>query len=483
MALVNKATVEDKHKLHGDFDEASLTKAREVLNDMVQSSQAELDGKIIDCETFKQANRGTMDQVVTDLARLGEQITDLERLKTEASNGITRTKEDIVTVNSERDAAEQEYLRIKAIDDADLRVKQSDLEVFQFILEFTKCTEAEMVGYGVLAQTGHSHHARICEVGGHLIFDTDNTELEQKYERMMTPRARKEIAKIKGEVQTHSSLVARGQSGHASSSVADQALIKKGSPPPPPPPAPPPPPGGSMKCPPTPPDCGLLHDKMSLMWGTYKDQVDELQDQMDRKENEWNTLKESFNSQIEILTGTLGTFSAQLAEATANLAADREEQGSKEEEKRTLDADYEEYMGKCKTRIEWILFQDICAIVVVRNAVLVDSTVCPTAEIFDCAVEDWVPGTCSVSCDDECPHPDDPFQCGGWQTLTRRILTQPNSCGLSCPVLTYQKKCNQIKCPVDCVMSEWSDYSKCTKDCEGGVQQRTRDVMTMAKNR
>merc|ERR1719265_1206720 len=267
MALVNKATVEDKHKLHGDFDEASLTKAREVLNDMVQSSQAELDGKIIDCETFKQANRGTMDQVVTDLARLGEQITDLERLKTEASNGITRTKEDIVTVNSERDAAEQEYLRIKAIDDADLRVKQSDLEVFQFILEFTKCTEAEMATIGQLVQTGHSHHARICEEGGHLIFDTDNTELEEKYERMMTPRARKEIAKIMGEVQTHSSLVARGQSGHASSSVADQALIKKGSPPPPPPPAPPPPPpppppGGSMKCPPTPPDCGLLH-KMS----------------------------------------------------------------------------------------------------------------------------------------------------------------------------------------------------------------------------
>lgn len=64
----------------------------------------------------------------------------------------------------------------------------------------------------------------------------------------------------------------------------------------------------------------------------------------------------------------------------------------------------------------------------------------------------------------------------------RRVVVTPNSCGLACPALTYQKKCNQIKCPVDCVMSEWSDYSKCTKDCEGGVQQRSRSVVTNAKN-
>merc|ERR1719265_1618414 len=171
MTLVQKVS-DDSHKVHGDFDEASLTKAREVLNDMVQSSQTELDGKIIDCETFKQANRGTMDQVVIDLARLAEQITDLERLKLEANNGITKTKEDIATVKEEMKAAEEEYLRIKAIDDADMRVKQSDLEVFQFILEFTKCTEAEMNGQFV--QTGHSHsRVNICQAHDQLVIDFD----------------------------------------------------------------------------------------------------------------------------------------------------------------------------------------------------------------------------------------------------------------------------------------------------------------------
>jgi len=118
----------------------------------------------------------------------------------------------------------------------------------------------------------------------------------------------------------------------------------------------------------------------------------------------------------------------------------------------------------------------------VRNAVLTDSTVCPTAGIVDCDVEDWIPGACTISCDDSCPNPDDPFACGGWQTLQRRVVVKPNPCGLACPELTYQKKCNQIKCPVDCVMSEFSEYSKCTRDCEGGVRQRTRSVLTNAKN-
>merc|ERR1719421_1896785 len=78
---------------------------------------------------------------------------------------------------------------------------------------------------------------------------------------------------------------------------------------------------GPMKCPPTPPDCGLLHDKMSLMWGVYKDQVDELQDAMDRKAAEWEALQEDFLKQLEIITNSLNQFSAQLAEATANLNA------------------------------------------------------------------------------------------------------------------------------------------------------------------
>merc|ERR1719506_3050985 len=86
---------------------------------------------------------------------------------------------------------------------------------------------------------------------------------------------------------------------------------------------------GELKCPPTPPDCGLLHDKMSLMWGTYKDEVDELQHEMDTKAAAWDESVANFQQQLKILANTLNTFSAQLAEATASMNADHEEQRAK----------------------------------------------------------------------------------------------------------------------------------------------------------
>merc|ERR1740139_196619 len=39
-----------------------------------------------------------------------------------------------------------------------------------------------------------------------------------------------------------------------------------------------------------------------------------------------------------------------------------------------------------------------------------------------------------------------------------------------------------MKCPVDCIMSRWSGFSKCSKDCEGGIQHETRAVITRHKN-
>ena len=45
-----------------------------------------------------------------------------------------------------------------------------------------------------------------------------------------------------------------------------------------------------------------------------------------------------------------------------------------------------------------------------------------------------------------------------------------------------KKKGSQIKCPVACKESNWSTYGKCSNDCEGGVQGRTRGIVTVARN-
>merc|ERR1719198_1233458 len=244
--------------------------------------------------------------------------------------------------------------------------------------------------------------------------------------------------------------------------------------------------GGGIMCSPDTPDCGLLHDKLSLMWGDYKDKVDELTMEMNKNAYLFEELKITLNDQITLLANTKARFAMMLSEARSNLAADREEVKAKEQQKAEVDKNYIEFMKKCCERVKWIMFQDMCALIVVRNAVLETSTECPGNSIVDCDVDNWVGQKCTVECDDSCPEVPDAtevYTCGGWQHINRKVVVQPpDECGLRCPALGRTKKCNQKKCPVDCEMSEWSGWSKCTADCEGGVRSRTRSLMIKPKN-
>merc|ERR1719240_2600149 len=235
---------------------------------------------------------------------------------------------------------------------------------------------------------------------------------------------------------------------------------------------------GDMKCGPI-PDCGLLYDTLSLEWGGYKDQVDELTKLMADNAAAWASLKADFDAQIDSLTAAQDECVGQLAEATAAKNADQQELAEKTEEKRVLDAEHKTTMTMFRERIKYIFNQDICGPTVIRNEVMKESTDCAPKLIDDCDVTPWTPEACSVECDDSCPQG---VGCGGVQRLTRDAVVRPNECGIKCPALTVIRKCNQFKCPVDCLMSRWSGWSKCSKDCEGGVEERTLSILTKPKN-
>ena len=50
---------------------------------MMESAWKELDDKVIQCKEFEDRNRGHFEQVMTDIARLWEQIADWQRVISE----------------------------------------------------------------------------------------------------------------------------------------------------------------------------------------------------------------------------------------------------------------------------------------------------------------------------------------------------------------------------------------------------------------
>jgi len=89
----------------------------------------------------------------------------------------------------------------------------------------------------------------------------------------------------------------------------------------------------------------------------------------------------------------------------------------------------------------------------------------------DCVVSDFGPfSECSATCG------------GGTQTRTRKITTDQAHEGAACPALTETEECNTNPCPVDCEVSEFTDWSKCSKTCGHGLSKRTRTVTREPKH-
>jgi hypothetical protein len=83
----------------------------------------------------------------------------------------------------------------------------------------------------------------------------------------------------------------------------------------------------------------------------------------------------------------------------------------------------------------------------------------------DCKLADWGTwGVCSKACG------------GGVLTRTRQVLVTKSEGGY-CPKNEETKPCNEWACNLDCQMSAWSSWSGCSVSCGHGSARKTRTVV------
>lgn len=120
-----------------------------------------------------------------------------------------------------------------------------------------------------------------------------------------------------------------------------------------------------------------------------------------------------------------------------------------------------------------------------------DETICNNQPCpRDCQLTTWGDwGDCSKKCNTD---PDDPTNAGAGKQYRRRSITSlAYYGGAECGALVDEAVCNEQACPTNCVVSAWSEWGSCSKNCAGKTpgtrlfgarQERSRYIVTPAAN-
>merc|ERR1719410_3200709 len=89
------------------------------------------------------------------------------------------------------------------------------------------------------------------------------------------------------------------------------------------------------------PNCGLLHDLMSIEWGKFRDGFDELTAEMNQNKEEFDTTKRNINEELTVISDEKTKHMEVLANTISSINADTEEMNEKDEQKRELTHEFD----------------------------------------------------------------------------------------------------------------------------------------------
>jgi len=220
------------------------------------------------------------------------------------------------------------------------------------------------------------------------------------------------------------------------------------------------------------PQCYKLQERFLLIQAGIMDEKNQLEEDIQSLENHCEETTKTLEDQITQDENMLAAAQTKLAQATEKESNAGEIARQTNAENTQLNNDLEKQMKTCSEN--YINFEtELCALKKIRGELYKMKGGGHSAFFQDCEVSKWDAEECSKVCKR-------PSEKAGTQKLTRSVLTNRDG-GTKCLPLSAMRSCNNKPCPVDCQLHTWSGWSKCSAECGGGVQQRLREVKVAMK--
>ena len=127
------------------------------------------------------------------------------------------------------------------------------------------------------------------------------------------------------------------------------------------------------------------------------------------------------------------------------------------------------YMGAARRSVPWVDKKQsvFTSVRISGNGSLINTMngtgTCPSRK--DCEVSVWSDfSDCTAPCN------------GGNHSRTRVVTQEPAFKGKQCPELYQKTMCNTQHCGMDCIVTDFTEWSNCSKVCGGGIMTREREI-------
>ena len=466
----------------------ALQKAKDVLNEMMEETEHELDEAVLECKEFDYHTTSILDENTRFRAALGQEVAVARSEIAEAQQVINEAKGELELIRISAEDAAETCKNSISVAKAGLKILESDLAISEKVQNMTNCDEDTS-----LVQCGSGYAARFHFAGKSAAALKDMKSKQamlaaQRAARMALGKPLEAFAykrhfdkkrhiqlnklsskKRRGKQEPEASDLmenspfAEGVNKTTEASDDAQEAIENLTVATMPEPISFDPNDHIQKCSVSgSPMCPMLRDALSQLTAEVRWARDQAAAALAETEAECARLATEYKQQSDDWERTLEENNVKFATSTGNLNAAEENIRLKVEEANTLIAELTQHRQDCADKIREGA-ETLCGIKTIRQELYQMQGINPF--IQDCEVSEWQPGECSVECG------------GGELELSRTIVVMPNG-GAVCPPLIEKEACNTHECPIDCIMGDWSEWSACSKDCGGGVMQRSRIPIT-----